>query len=245
MNSLICLFCLFVCLFFPLQDETDSAFRKFHFRKRSKKKNSNASTPSTPSSLVPNNAHPEANSRPDPILEEQQQKLVDSPAVASPENSLSSSSSSSVLEPGADPLSKLAAAKSSKSSLTKEEAHSNSLEWSYLNNEEGGYPGEGVVSVQYGKCLSEEDHRNLRNFVIDLVSKRLLPHLNEVLKSLNEWVSVEGGGGEGEGGRERGRRGRGGRGGGRGGGEGVGGSGRGDRRRRRKAIFSLLSLFSW
>ena len=43
--------------------------------------------------------------------------------------------------------------------------------------------------VQYGRCLSEDDHRNLRNFVIDLVAKKLLPHLNEVLKNLNEWVS--------------------------------------------------------
>ena len=42
--------------------------------------------------------------------------------------------------------------------------------------------------VQYGQCLSEDDHRNIRNFVMDLVARRLLPHLNEVLRNLNEWV---------------------------------------------------------
>ena len=45
--------------------------------------------------------------------------------------------------------------------------------------------------VQYGQCLNEEDHHRLRNFVMELVTRKLLPHLNEVLKNLNEWVSVQ------------------------------------------------------
>ena len=37
--------------------------------------------------------------------------------------------------------------------------------------------------------MNEEDHHRLRNFVMELVTRKLLPHLNEVLKNLNECVS--------------------------------------------------------
>ena len=43
-------------------------------------------------------------------------------------------------------------------------------------------------SARYGECLSSGDHTNVRGFVHELVAKRLLPHLNEALRSLNEWV---------------------------------------------------------
>ncbi len=46
--------------------------------------------------------------------------------------------------------------------------------------------------VRYGEYLSDIDHRHLGNFVVDLVGKRLLPHFSEVLRVLNEWVSVTG-----------------------------------------------------
>jgi hypothetical protein len=46
-------------------------------------------------------------------------------------------------------------------------------------------PSDGA---RYGECLSSGDHAHLRAFVHELVGKRLLPHLNEALKSLNEWV---------------------------------------------------------
>ena len=46
-------------------------------------------------------------------------------------------------------------------------------------------PSDGA---RYGECLSSGDHAHLRAFVNELVGKRLLPHLNEALKSLNEWV---------------------------------------------------------
>ena len=42
--------------------------------------------------------------------------------------------------------------------------------------------------ARYGECLSSGDHTHLRAFVHELVGKRLLPHLNEALRSLNEWV---------------------------------------------------------
>ena len=48
--------------------------------------------------------------------------------------------------------------------------------------------GRETGSVRYGQCLKIEDHERLAGFVQELVGKRLLPHLSEVLKNLNEWV---------------------------------------------------------
>ena len=45
-------------------------------------------------------------------------------------------------------------------------------------------------SARYGEYLSSGDHAHLRAFIHELVGKRLLPHLNEALKSLNEWVRL-------------------------------------------------------
>ena len=141
--------------------------------------------------MGPNDAHQEeANSnlsnsgsatRPDQIREEPR-------LISDPEASVSST-----VEPGDDPLSQLAA--SSHTPALGEGLNDRiptTLDHSLHNHEEllnsGNGRGRGGVA-QYGRCLSEDDHRNLRNFVIDLVSKKLLPHLNEVLKNLNEWVS--------------------------------------------------------
>lgn len=52
-----------------------------------------------------------------------------------------------------------------------------------------GSHGDGEGNGRYGECLSNGDQANLRAFVNELVGRRLLPHLNEALKSLNEWVS--------------------------------------------------------
>lgn len=49
----------------------------------------------------------------------------------------------------------------------------------------GGFGG----TQKYGQCLKIEDHQRLAEFVQELVGRRLLPHLAEVLKILNEWVS--------------------------------------------------------
>ena len=104
----------------------------------------------------------------------------------------SDSETTSSVQPGDDPLSQLAAKTSLPLGEGLSETLPNSLDHNFLNDEElmslGG--GVGREGVSYGRCLSEDDHRNLRNFVIDLVSKKLLPHLNEVLKNLNEWVSM-------------------------------------------------------
>ena len=49
---------------------------------------------------------------------------------------------------------------------------------------EGGVRGKGDV----GKHLSAEDEGRVRNFVAEFVGQRLVPHLEAVLKNLNEWV---------------------------------------------------------
>lgn len=104
----------------------------------------------------------------------------------SPENSLSCS-----VEPGADPLSQLAARTSVPTGEGPGERTPNSSFDHALQNDESSSvvrPG-GIGAGHYGQCLSEADHRSIRNFVMDFVIKKLLPHLNEVLRNLNEWVS--------------------------------------------------------
>lgn len=39
-----------------------------------------------------------------------------------------------------------------------------------------------------GTYLSAEDENVLRNFVSEFVGQKLVPHLEAVLKNLNEWV---------------------------------------------------------
>ncbi len=53
-------------------------------------------------------------------------------------------------------------------------------------------PSEGfrrlAAGSKYGQCLKIEDHQRMAEFMEVLVGRRLLPHLTEVLKNLNEWV---------------------------------------------------------
>ena len=116
--------------------------------------------------------------------------------------------------PGNDPLSQLASENPTKSAVI-----------SLLDPVEGSVERQkgGRSSALVGLCLSLEDHHQLKAFVQEFVGQRLLPHLEAVLKNLNEWVrkrreggagwrrrqrregeeEAEGGGGEGE---ERDRR---------------------------------------
>ena len=55
-----------------------------------------------------------------------------------------------------------------------------------LGEREGGERGEGRT---VGRYLSAEDENVVRNFVSEFVGQRLVPHLEAVLKNLNEWVS--------------------------------------------------------
>lgn len=132
-----------------------------------------------------------------PTLGESSPKLDSSPEVRKIERVCeepqligieSSESTSSSVQPGDDPLSQFAA-KTRGNSLG--DASNPSMESSLQNHEAEEGAGEGAEEkgFRYGRCLSEEDHRIIKAFITDLVTKKLLPHLNEVLKSLNEWVS--------------------------------------------------------
>ena len=41
-----------------------------------------------------------------------------------------------------------------------------------------------------GECLSAEDEDTARSFVSEFVGQRLVPHLESVMRNLNEWVSL-------------------------------------------------------
>ena len=104
----------------------------------------------------------------------------------------------STVQPGDDPLSQFAA--KSLSPLGERTAVVvNALPGAggLQNHREELAEGEGQEGgvAQYGRYLSEGDHRSIRRFVLELVAKRLLPHLNEVLRNLNEWVRKGGAGG--------------------------------------------------
>jgi hypothetical protein len=115
--------------------------------------------------------------------------IREDPRLISPDSMSPELSVSLAVEPGDDPLSQLAATspQPTREGLETEESL-NILDHNYWNNDDG-VKSEEVAQGHYGLCLSDVDHRNIRNFVMDLVLKRLLPHLNEVLKNLNEWVS--------------------------------------------------------
>lgn len=103
-------------------------------------------------------------------------------------------SETSTVQPGDDPLSQLASVTtvipiSNDNSSNEMRIPSSTADHNLLNHHDDSLVSDESGLMQFGQCLSEEDHRNLRNFILDLVTKRLLPHLNEVLKNLNEWVS--------------------------------------------------------
>ena len=54
---------------------------------------------------------------------------------------------------------------------------------------ESGEVSEGVSGgSDAGQFLSAEDEDGVRNFVNEFVAQRLVPHMEAVLKNLNEWV---------------------------------------------------------
>ena len=82
---------------------------------------------------------------------------------------------------------------SSEESLSEVNQHSYSPILS--STEKGGSDGKTVQGrgtgrgKGVGKCLSAEDEDVVRSFVSEFVGQRLVPHLEAVLKNLNEWVS--------------------------------------------------------
>ena len=158
---------------------------KFHIGKKSKKKTpSTSSYGTTPSS--PNNAHHGETTNSAEIIiapnVREEAQLMDNDTFAGDRQT---SGSSLEVEPGNDPLSLITSSGEGEggettiiNSMTKSESILPSEHWQRQSG------------ARYGACLSNEDHTNLRSFVYELVGRRLLPHLNEALKSLNEWVSL-------------------------------------------------------
>lgn len=167
---------------------------KFHVGKKSKRKPStNASSETT--AIPPNNAHHTGENISSPgviapnVREEPQ--LIDEDSLSESKQQISSTSLE--VEPGNDPLSRLTGSTSSgegeggetmTNSLRRTDFAGSGHQVNALQHH-SNHQG----SARYGECLSEGDHTNLKGFVHELVGKRLLPHLNEALKSLNEWVS--------------------------------------------------------
>lgn len=55
--------------------------------------------------------------------------------------------------------------------------------------QKGGNKVTGVRGKAVANHLSAEDESVVRNFVSEFVGQKLIPHLEAVLKNLNEWVS--------------------------------------------------------
>lgn len=161
----------------------DGPFRKLRFPRKPSKGKSNGP--------ISSNAFPEENP---PYLEGQNvfkiNRVREEPQLIGSDAMISEPTQpASTVHPGDDPLSQFAAKSSSPRGNGSGETSNAFAGSGVLNHGNELMGGEMGGGVQYGCCLSEEDHRSLKGFVIDLVTKKLLPHLNEVLKNLNEWVS--------------------------------------------------------
>lgn len=180
-------FCYFF-FFFCLQDEVDSPFnfRQKLGNKLLKRDKHKKQEPQRQEPQIPNNEETPEIIKPNDAREEAQ--LFESGSNES------LNQEPSEVTPGNDPLSQLASENPPKSAVI-----------SLLDPVEGSVERQkgGRSSVLAGLCLSLEDHNRLRAFVHEFVGQRLLPHLEAVLKNLNEWVRKrrrreEGEGGQGE-----------------------------------------------
>ena len=114
-------------------------------------------------------------------------QLMDSDPLG---GSQQTSSSSLEVEPGNDPLSQFSSA-GERGGEGGGVTFTNSMRKSESGQEVNEHlHGDRQGGARYGERLTKEDHSHLLNFVYELVGRRLLPHLNEALKSLNEWVSI-------------------------------------------------------
>ena len=180
-------------MYIVVQDDVDGHLKfKFHIGKKSKRKTASTSSETTPAS--PNNAYHGENVNSSssgagtdnvitPNVREEAQ-LIDT----DPLGGLKQASTSSLeLEPGDDPLTSLGeeGGGGEVGGVTQTKLVEKSDSRQDVNNYRHGDHHGGAG---YGECLSNEDHANVRGFMYELVGRRLLPHLNEALKSLNEWV---------------------------------------------------------
>ncbi len=152
------------------QDEVDGI--KFKFRK------SNKSSKESPP-IVP------ANGGETPSI-----KIIPTPNNVRHEATLSSNSEQDLdaVAPGNDPLTQ--GSGTIHHALSSADVSTSELYDKQLTN--GPNEGAGRLAAagsKYGQCLKLEDHQRMAEFVEVLVGRRLLSHLTEVLKNLNEWVS--------------------------------------------------------
>ena len=150
----------------------------FKWKRRFKSKNK-AKKDTSKTTAVPNNTHQSgSDSSPEFIKPNvrEEAKLFDLDPLNSP---TLDANQSSIVAPGNDPLSQLAG---SPDDQEEEERLSNS---STPPSEDNSVSN---LLRQYGQCLSQEDHNNLQAFVQEMVGKRLLSHLNDFLKTLNDTV---------------------------------------------------------
>lgn len=159
-----------------LQDEVDSPFN-FRHRLSNKllKKDRKKQEPQRQEPHVPNNEEPPEIIKPNDAREEAKLILSDSNESLNQEPRLE-------VPPGNDPLSQLASESPTKSAVIS------LLDPVRGSRSVGEEHTSGNSSSSLGQCLNLEDHNRLRTFVQEFVGQRLLPHLEAVLKNLNEWV---------------------------------------------------------
>ena len=153
---------------------------KFKFKKGRK---SPKDSPPTPPSNKQRGELPVIKENPDPNSVREEAVLF---TVSPPDPDLSSPTPHTVA-PGNDPLTQENQTTIHHALSSADFSESEGKEKYTVNGavEGGGSSG----GARYGQCLSLEDHKSLTMFVEELVGKRLLPHLSEVLRNLNEWVS--------------------------------------------------------
>ena len=167
--------CVSITSLFSLpQDEVDGNFRhrlsNKLFRRDRKKQEPQRQEPH-----VPNNEEPPEIIKPNDAREEAKLIMSDS-------NESLNHEPRSEVPPGNDPLSQLASESPTKSAVIS------LLDPVRGSRSVGEDQKSGGSSSSVGQCLSLEDHNRLRMFVQEFVGLKLLPHLEAVLKNLNEWV---------------------------------------------------------
>ena len=195
-----------MCLYSP-QDETDGKF-KFSIGKRKNKKSAKIVKDSPPTNHTsPLPVTPSPASPPPSSLSLSIPTTSSIPVPQPPPSSSSSSSSLTALPTNIHPLLEDAPINhdtitpnvreeatleqsSSEDSLADLNQHSSPI---LLNEEKEGrdekVKGGGRVKG-VGECLSAEDEDTVRSFVSEFVGQRLVPHLESVMRNLNEWVSL-------------------------------------------------------
>lgn len=141
--------------------------------------------------------------KPDEVREEASLTSYDEPNSIQTSSLVTSSLSSSNIELGSDPLSrspsiseqrKVRSAQSSpylnRTNKSVETRTDSSDKRSSSFNTLSGYQQPAKTVVRYGIHLTLEDHNRLQRFLEEFVTKGLLPHLEQLTRTMNERVST-------------------------------------------------------